>query len=300
MRGVFREWYAPTTDELTRLWDKGLIVLDASAMLGLYRMAQSAADVALELLDWLKDRVWVPYQAGLEFHQNRLGVIRKQADAYGAVRDELGKFERTLNQHVARHTLLNSTQFLTEVARKMTELTAMVNEFEAQHPWPHPGQLSSVDPVQERLLSLLDSKIGRKLSVTDEMRAEAKRRLEARIPPGYKDRSTAVDGVVGDMVLWWELLAHIRENEAASQGILFVTEDLKEDWWWMEGPERIGPRPELAREALDHGAGLFWMQSLGAFARSGSTHLGWQPGALALAETPALSDEGSDENGPEM
>lgn len=293
MRTSFREWYPATGDDIAGLWDEGLVVLDAGAMLGLYRMDQSGAKVVLELLDWLGDRVWVPNQAALEFHRNRLDVIGKQASAYGEIRCELERFDENIRKQVARHSVLRSERFVDEVKRKVTELSTMVSKLEAEHVWPGPGSLED-DAVLVALSKTLDGKVGLRLEVDDEMRKQADQRMARKVPPGFHD-SGGGDDVPGDLVIWWEILRRISSGGPAQIGVLFVTEDMKDDWWRKQSGERLGPRPELTKEAHEAGAGVFWIQSLAAFARSGSHHLGWEETAIDLA--PVESKEHSPDDG---
>lgn len=289
MRSQFHEWIPLDEAELGLLWDSGLVVIDTGALLGLYRMNEAGAQVALELFGWLGNRLWAPQHVGREFHERRLDVIRTQAGAYEAVRKNLQTIVSNMERDIARHAVLGSGQFLQELRRKVTELNLILDELEQQHPWPRGGP-AEPDPIMQAVHALFDGKVGPPLEVTDAMRGDAQARLDAKVPPGFKDRRKAVDGITGDLLIWWQLLDRVREGGAAATGVLFVTEDLKEDWWWLVGGERLGPRPELAREALDAGAGLFWMQSLQSFIRSSAAHLGWKQPAFLVAE-PVLDDD---------
>ena len=54
----------------------GLIVLDANVLLDLYRITPDARDQVLETLRSVVERLWVPYQAALEFSRNRKEVVK--------------------------------------------------------------------------------------------------------------------------------------------------------------------------------------------------------------------------------
>jgi hypothetical protein len=289
MRSQFREWYLPTEDEIEGLWTSGLVALDAGALLSLYRMNEISAGQVLDLYDWLGNRLFVPHRAAFEYHKNRLNVVRSQAEAYEKLRNSLKKSEETLTNDVNRHGVLRSARFLSEVALKMTELRGILDDLETQHPWPGRGNLTDEDGIQTKLITLLDGKIGKPLTLTDQLRTDAVKRLDAKIPPGYMDRTKGDSGdrAIGDLIVWWEILEEIRSGSAAA-GVLIVTEDLKEDWWWKEDNERVGPRPELSREAMDAGAPFLWMQSLSAFVVSGARHLGWP----AEGVTTEIADPG--------
>lgn len=67
----------------------------------------------------------------------------------------------------------------------------------------------------------------------------------------------------GDLIIWKEILRYSKENNAP---VLFVCNDLKNDWYHFEGnkPTNI-PRHELIKEFHDETGQLFWMYSLKDF-----------------------------------
>jgi hypothetical protein len=66
----------------------------------------------------------------------------------------------------------------------------------------------------------------------------------------------------GDLILWKQIIKEIQARGNV-QGLIFVTDDQKEDWWWIvesRGPKTIGPRPELVEELCAQGSvTLFYM-----------------------------------------
>ncbi|MBB1247699.1 PIN-like domain-containing protein [Rhizobium sp. G21] len=77
MREQFKEFYAPTDEEYKVLWNNGIFVLDASVLLELYRLPDESRNQILSTLEQIADRIFVPYQAALEFQRNRITVIAK-------------------------------------------------------------------------------------------------------------------------------------------------------------------------------------------------------------------------------
>jgi PIN like domain len=57
MRRIFREWYPPTADELTRLWANAIVILDSSVLLGLYQYPPAALEEFFGVLDQVSDRL---------------------------------------------------------------------------------------------------------------------------------------------------------------------------------------------------------------------------------------------------
>ena len=54
------------------LWDRGLIVLDANALLAPYRVRVPTQKLLFDVLEAHHDQLWCPHQAALEYQRNRL------------------------------------------------------------------------------------------------------------------------------------------------------------------------------------------------------------------------------------
>jgi PIN like domain len=75
--------------------------------------------------------------------------------------------------------------------------------------------------------------------------AEGMRRVTEREPPGYMDKNKDEGAAVGDYLVWEQVLV---EAEGRKCDVVFVTADVKEDWWRREAGELRGPRLELVDE----------------------------------------------------
>jgi hypothetical protein len=76
----------------------------------------------------------------------------------------------------------------------------------------------------------------------------------------------------GDLVVWKQTLLEARNRELVS--LVFLTDDVKEDWWWIVSGKKIGPRPEL-RDEICRIAGVtqFHIYNTEQFLRVSSEHL---------------------------
>jgi hypothetical protein len=82
MQKAFPGYQPRTSRDLGKLWDNCTFTFDASALLDLYRMTRKTREEFLSILDRLKERVWLPHQTGLEYHDNRLEVIRTGLESH--------------------------------------------------------------------------------------------------------------------------------------------------------------------------------------------------------------------------
>lgn len=62
---------------------------------------------------------------------------------------------------------------------------------------------------------------------------EVKNRYYKKIPPGFKDAKNK-DGIdkYNDLIIWKEVLRYCKNND---KNVIFVTDDVKEDWWEKDG-----------------------------------------------------------------
>lgn len=263
MKKIFRGFYRFSDKEYAALLANCRFVIDASFIFSIYRLPLVARKELIATLSRVSDRLWVPYQAALEYQRNRLNVIADQNKKFSEVRNMLSdtrkKFKADLSklQLKKRHSVINPE----EIEKKLDILFDSFEEELTTHE-SRQQKLSDTDPLQKELDKLFSGKIGSQPSSqqeVDAIYAEGKTRYAQKIPPGYMDSLKATDkqsneytygGIVyepqyGDLVIWKQLL-----NEANVQGwksIVFLTDDVKEDWWFV-GEKKIGPRPELRDE----------------------------------------------------
>ena len=74
---------------------------------------------------------------------------------------------------------------------------------------------------------------------------EGEYRYKKKTPPGYKDEKK--DGVskYGDLLVWAETYTYAASN---NKNIIFVTDDIKEDWWNILEDGSLSFRKELIKE----------------------------------------------------
>lgn len=90
----------------------------------------------------------------------------------------------------------------------------------------------------------------------NEIYKEADGRYANKIPPGYRDNAKPGNEKYGDYIIWQQLKEH-----AKTQGkpLIFVTDDKKDDWWWVHEGKTIGPRPEIRRDMYEYAKVKFYM-----------------------------------------
>jgi hypothetical protein len=247
----FEAYVTPTPEDYKQLLMRGLVVLDANVLLNLYRYTTEARDDAVAVLDRLGDCLWVPHQALVEFWRNRESVLRDPQDTVKACQ-ELEEYReksiRALQSWANRVSLTpdRSNALVGALRSSFDAVLAGVEESTdaAAREW---ARDTNKDPVITKLAHTLASRVGPPLSPEAHSTAvvEGLRRVEAREPPGYKDKRKSDEGAAGDYLIWEQTICEVKNRDC---DVLIVTGDVKEDWWREEAGERRGPRMELVEE----------------------------------------------------
>lgn len=309
MRELFRGYYRPSDEDFNRIWNEGIIVLDANVLLNLYRYPSHARDAVERVLHLVGDRLWVPHQAALEYQRNRLAVIAEQLKKYGevtaileAIRTEARKL--TQLQLERRHSAIDPKPFLEAINGACDAFSLRLKEAKDRQRDVHQH-----DELRDRIDGLLTGKIGKapkNQAELDELFTKGKERYDLHVPPGYldaegpKDKREATythDGLLykpefGDWLIWNALLERVSEEDVAC--VLFVTDDQTEDWWQIvesNGKKTIGPRPELIAEALNSAnLEVFYMYTTENFIKYAKEYLGAEVESETIEQVRAATD----------
>jgi len=273
LKQTFRGYYRPTILEFTALWKDAIFALDANVLLNVYGYSPSTRKALLTLLGAVSDRLWIPHQFAAEFQRNRAKVIVEQVSNYQTVRNQLKKILeqdfRARHKHpfISRKSLAAFESLCRELEKKEKEHQALL----------------SVDSHFERITEILKGKIG-PVFLEDELaplHEEARRRYAKRVPPGYMDDQKPEPDSFGDFLGWRQILDH---GQRSKKSLILVTDEQKEDWWYIVKEIRLGPRPELLTEYATISGKDFYMYSVEQFIIRAQEHLGKKIGKEALAE----------------
>lgn len=254
LRGLydgFEGYRTATIEDYQRVLGSGMVVPDANVLLNLYRYTDQARDDLLSVLKRLGDQLWIPHQVLVEFWCNRDAVLRDPRDTEKVAREMSEVREQALNTFRA---WANRVSLPPEQSTALAE--ALSGGFEAvidgvdrfsDASAVESARDTDKDAVLKQLESIFNGRVGGGLDDEAHGRAleEGRRRVDEREPPGYMDKKKGDDGAAGDYVVWEQVLI---EAERRGCDVVFVTADVKEDWWRREAGEPRGPRPELVAE----------------------------------------------------
>lgn len=254
MENLFAEYYRLSDERIKEIWEDSVIVFDTNVLLNLYRYNEDTCKEFIKVIEFYKNRLWIPYQVGFEFHRRREDIIRKNAAAYKALGSKLSesllKAVDTLGSDscFARHPYISMSDVRKKVERCANTIEKSLEKQEESHP-----DYLKEDFILNEVTRLFNGRVGTDFSEEDleKIYKEGEKRYSNQIPPGYCDAKNKKDkgnrSLYGDLIVWLQTINYSKELKC---NIIFVTDDHKPDWWdKVEGNHT--PRKELVKEFVN-------------------------------------------------
>ncbi|MCD7971579.1 MAG: PIN domain-containing protein [Candidatus Azobacteroides sp.] len=282
MKTLFPGYSRKSDIDLNKMWKESVLIFDANVLLNLYRYSDYTRDTILDLIEKFSDRIWLPYQAALEYNRNRYEVIVEQEKAYNEFINKIEQIQKDLKSKNKPPFLSNLVhENLNQVFGKViSEVKDSINKY---------ADYLKDDPIYDRLCTLFYRKISQPYEeeLLQEIYAEGKTRFEKKIPPGFEDeKNKEDDNKYGDLVLWKQI---IDKGKETGKSIIFITDERKIDWWWkIRDGRNMGPRQELIAEINQEANIDFHMYSSERFLSYGQNYLEENVNQKALDEIKAL------------
>ena len=251
MKNRFKEYQPLTEEDVHGLWERATIVPDTNILLNLYRYSVGTRDELLSLFEDYKNRLWIPYQVGLEYLSNRENVVNGVGNVAGQLKKAIlsakSQIDKVFNEKAtSRHPTINREDVEKAFKETVEQFNSRIDELAAGAP-----DYQGSDVVYAKLLELFDGKVGEDFSAEEltTLYQEGALRYADQIPPGYKDekdkKHEGMRHLYGDLIIWKQLMRYAKETNS---DVIFVTDDKKEDWWSTNNGQHKAPRVELLRE----------------------------------------------------
>lgn len=294
MKKEFPGFFANGTSDIEKLWNECIFVLDANVLLSLYRYSDSTRSELLQVFNALAERLWIPNQVAYEYLNNRLTVIGEQSKIYDDAIKKIEALRKSLennNQHpfVSKETLNTSIENFEKLITELTENRGV-----------HEARINN-DEIKDQLEKLLEERVGENFTKEkiEEIIKEGKARYEEKIPPGYCDIKKGGNSTIfldickayGDYIVWLQL---IERSKTATKPIIFITGDVKEDWWLLFNGKTIGPQPQLVEEFLSLTGNSFYMYPPDRFLERANAYLQQETSQQAVNEIRDIRSEESE------
>ena len=243
MKSTFKEYYQYTEQEFKALWKNCLFVFDTNALLNMYRYSRETVDAYFRVLTKLREKrqLWIPYQVGYEFHEERINVISEYEGSYDAILSVLEEARSEIKRKYKHHPFLD----LERINQEIESTEAAIKKTKGKHP-----KWLENDDVLERITGLFKGNVGENYDETKlcEIKKEGTERYDKKIPPGFRDDKKDDNKKFGDLILWYQIIDKANESE---KPIVFISGDVKGDWWLEKNGKRIMPLPQLRKEMYE-------------------------------------------------
>lgn len=224
-----------TKNEITELWSTAAIAIDTSILCNFYEYSSSTVNEVFGALRAMGDRCWLPHQVVMEFTRQRESKISGAESQYDKANKEARKLLE-LTRATSRHPHVKSAD-----RRIVSEaVDAICNTFDMAK--SEVSKLRKHDWILEAIDNVFGSRVGPEptAAMIQEWQAEGARRAHLKSPPGYLDSGKLLSNRFGDLFIWMQMMDHCKEHH---RGLIFITNDRKEDWW-----DDDLPRSELRDE----------------------------------------------------
>lgn len=260
MKELFPEYYkgdwVPSHD---KRWDEtAFFVFDSNILLNLYGFRRETRNKWFEAMEKLEDRVFLPYQAAVEYHRK----LKAKIESVVLTTSEEAKnlFDRVApSQPLAKYHPLSSLNKERESISK--DISRSKGEsVKAAEKWTQEFDKEKLE-IREKIASIF---VGKRIG-TEPAKDQIKRwcelgqqRYANKQPPGYKDQSKGNNpyedshkhnsgNMYGDLIIWQEILLESQRRDAPA---IFVSAEKKPDWTRKDDSDEYVARHELATEFL--------------------------------------------------
>ena len=233
------------------------IVLDTTVLLELYRQP---ANISLDVISALKrilTNIYIPRQVYDEYLKNYHKICGDEKKKYKKVTKELSDSQKKLQNDIAKkvgeyrkHNYTDISKLQNNLNEKIKETQNIITEFEKSHHAEIQLNINFLqnDKVKEFVDLLLNQgSIGQKIpfSIKILLLQEGQVRYDNLIPPGFHDSAKNGEAKYGDLFVWKDIITIAKEKNT---NIIFVCNDIKEDWWEKNKDTPIDLRQELNEE----------------------------------------------------
>lgn len=224
MREMFKGYVDYQEQEYKFIWENALFVFDTNILLNFYRYSEETRKTMFEILETLKKRLWIPYQVAFEFYKNRVNVIinaqKKYKELATLMETSFIDIQNKINQ--IKSNQLKCKKDIEELLEKENKKLQDLLEKERKEK----EVILDKDTIEEKIVQFLNINIGKPFEEEEYqiIKEEGLRRRKEKIPPGYEDTDKEENG---DYYIFYSM---IQESIKKNKPIIFVTDDVKEDW----------------------------------------------------------------------
>ena len=266
MKKSFSGFYNPTNEEIRKAWlDKNTVfIFDTNVLLDIYSYKEITREDFFSSLGRLKGNIWIPFHVGLEYQINRLKVISETKAVFRHAKKELKNIRGLKDKEKIKSIIEMFPSLLDKTSKLSDKIDKLIDDYENDLTELDDKQpcVRSHDKIREKLNDLFFDRVGEAPSQNkiDDIEKDGEERYKNKIPPGFRDEEKGDEffyygGVkyknkYGDLIIWKQIIEYAESNKNINN-VIFITNDLKRDWWFIidsGGKKRVGPHALLINE----------------------------------------------------
>ncbi|MBZ9621458.1 hypothetical protein G9F71_000940 [Clostridium sp. FP2] len=290
------------TEEFEKLFNKQpVIVMDTNVLLGLYSFTPETIKDIIGSFSKCINLFWLPNQVYLEYRRhyehirkreiNRFQYLKEEicnelSDTIGKVSVKYGAYNKYKLPEVddSRIRLIENIKNVMKIAKQDLEKLQSENS-------EHVSCISEQEDIVHKFVTNIkknSSTAGFSMLELMNIYEEGEKRYKYKMPPGFtdinkpdkgEDYSDFVMRKYGDLIIWKEILRKIKD---ADVNLIFVENEVKEDWWTFSKsrPKRI---PLMLEEEFNKETGSnsdFYMVTVDELISHFANHLNIQPNSI--------------------
>lgn len=223
----------------------------------LYRQPANISLDVISALKKIQNNIYVPRQVYDEYLKNYHKTCGDEKKKYKKVTKDLSDSLKTLQDDIAKkigeyrkHNYTDISKLQKNLNEKIKDTQNIITEFEKSH---HAEIQLNIDFLQndkvKEFVDLLhnEGNIGEKIPFSKKLLLlqEGQVRYDNLIPPGFRDSTKNGEAKYGDLFVWKDIITIAKEKNS---NIIFVRNDIKEDWWEKNKDIPFDLRQELKEE----------------------------------------------------
>lgn len=263
MKTGFEYYYRPNKREVDAILQNGTLFFDTNVLLDVFRVEKKSAQILLKVFDHLKTRVKLPYHVVEEYHKDYLSVLVQQKVYLKNAVNSLKDKEKGMVSFANGKDYSKLSKYAKTIMRQALEKASRSVEISYKTTIKHLENEIQNDTLINKLAEIFTACVLPSLTQQEleTIYSDGVSRYIGEVPPGYKDADKDKSGILknpkgtpiktdsqnvfGDLVIWNEIIKYVTTNQT---DVIFVSNDVKEDWLCEICNEKHGPRIELLEE----------------------------------------------------
>ena len=220
-----------------------IIVCDTNVYLNVYRYSPEFTEFSMKCLNEIRGKIVVPATVDIEYRKHcKSEYFAMKNRVKKATSNILSQIDLSKKKISNTCDLLKSLQYpdIDELSEKLED-SMITAEQEVENFFEDRSVLEQIADAwgKKDLISELFEEVVCERRIAPFSQSElysicenGEERYKKQIPPGFKDAKNK-DGIrkYSDLIIWKEIISYAKKNQL---NIIFVTDDVKPDWWESE------------------------------------------------------------------